>query len=81
MTEVTSPSAAILHKVVLPGQAGDAAMSAPEGAHGARATTSGSTGVVGPSSQAELAEEQAKEVTWHDQHGLDLTQVREFEPR
>ena len=68
MTEVVTVSAA-KNKVVLPGQAGDT-MSAPEGT-----TTAASNNNMPPQT------EDPKEVTWHDQHGMDLTQVREFEPR
>lgn len=76
MTEEDTGSAA-KSKVVLPGQTGDA-MSAPEGAN-ASSVAAHNNKV--PKAGAESQEELAKEVTWHDQHGMDLTQVREFEPR
>lgn len=75
MTEA-APSAS-KNKVVLPGQAADAStMSAPEGA--GAASVSGTNNAAPPT---QSQEDLAKEVTWHDQHGMDLTQVREFEPR
>lgn len=76
MAQVVSASAAETNVVLPRTPSQDAMNNVIE-----QAPSQASVGAAVPQPGPATPEEMAKEVTWHDHHGMDLTQVREFEPR